>query len=903
MSAIRNRMAAAAAGVLVTGVVTATGNTYTWNGTTNNWTVSAYWGGTLPGAGDTGIVASGSAIMNADLTNSPTIQINTGGIVKSPAGNTPPTVKPNLILNGGTLLAFDNAYDGGNFVGGTALVQNASTIAFNAWAYAHFTTVLTGSGNLLVSNNVAQTGAHENWCPEVNGHSPDYTGQVRIGGCVQINNSDGLGTSSTIIVDPSATFIWGDPCSSDCLTPVTLNGGLFWVRPQRTWNGAVNVVAPSRILANYYAVSIGGQISGSQPLTIYGSATVTLTNTANSAAWSGGLNVTNGTHAIKGPGCQGSGPITMLNGATLKNSGTTDFTGANAFSNNLSGVGTLDLNGYKIAFKGSTITPGGAGTVGVLTNKATGLCLSNSATLAIDVVSATSYDVLQYAPSASPKSLILTGATLVVSNMLATLPSPSTYFYILRNSGDQPVLGTFSGLPEGATINLGGSTNCAITYKADFEGDGKTNDVALYNFSGSGGGQAPQVDNYSGATNIYATRATLCGNVSQGTPVPDAYVCWGRTAGSQTPGSWQNVAYATSLLGPFSKPVTGLAPTTTYYYCCFATNSAGGAWSSVTNFTTTNITTYTWTGTVNNWTNSGCWSPIGVPGYDSVCIVAGGAAIMNADLVGSPTVWVNTNGTVMTTASFNPTPNLILNGGTINATSLTSSAYLYGSGVVQAASAILFSTPSGSYANFNMTLEGAQSLTGSNLGTATSGNGDGAFFNVASPAYSGIVYVARGEVNPRVVCALGTNNSVNVSSNGWLVKYTGAASPDLRQPIVLNGGTYCDGANGSGQSGSITLTAPSSIRETYGNTLISGPIYSSYPLTLISFVSAGWTPTIRNTNNIATFTGGLIVSNNLNTDGSCSMTTSMAVRMRDRGAAARSRFWAERGSRRARTRT
>ena len=63
MSTIRRLMAAMAAGV-----AGAAGNTYTWTGTTNNWTVGTYWGGTVPSAGDTGIVASGTAIMNADLT-------------------------------------------------------------------------------------------------------------------------------------------------------------------------------------------------------------------------------------------------------------------------------------------------------------------------------------------------------------------------------------------------------------------------------------------------------------------------------------------------------------------------------------------------------------------------------------------------------------------------------------------------------------------------------------------------------------------------------------------------------------------------------------------------------------------------------------------------------------------
>ena len=104
-------------------------------------------------------------------------------------------------------------------------------------------------------------------------------------------------------------------------------------------------------------------------------------------------------------------------------------------------------------------------------------------------------------------------------------------------------------------------------------------------FSTTGGGIT--LDNDGGATDITRTSATLRGYVSVGSPVPDAYACWG-TEDPQTDNTndWEWVTGAGPRLGAFSVSVTGLVANQTYYYRCYASNGEGDGWAPIaTNFT------------------------------------------------------------------------------------------------------------------------------------------------------------------------------------------------------------------------------------------------------------------------------------------------------------------------------
>lgn len=77
----------------------------------------------------------------------------------------------------------------------------------------------------------------------------------------------------------------------------------------------------------------------------------------------------------------------------------------------------------------------------------------------------------QYGQISTSSSVVLTNSTLTFSGSYT--PSRNNSFLLINNTGSGPVVGTFTGLAEGATVSVKG-TNLRITYAG---GDG--NDVAL----------------------------------------------------------------------------------------------------------------------------------------------------------------------------------------------------------------------------------------------------------------------------------------------------------------------------------------------------------------------------------------------------------------------------------------
>ena len=618
-----NKILTLVGGVLAAGTVWAAGNTYTWDGTTNSWSVASHWGGVLPAAGDTGVVSNGIAQMGAVLSGSPTIMVNTGGIAQATANIS----VANLVLNGGRL-KYDTQW--GRTVSGNIVVQSDSWFEFNNGGPQTYTGVLSGGGGLNISNNYANSFNGANYFN--NSGSTGYVGTVRIRGAtgchVGIWDNGALGSNNTVSVEVTGTLAVGNVSVS---RPVTLNGGQLAVHSGLTFSGPITVNAPSTITGNSGKPIVTGQITSSYPVTLTmggsGNDGLELRNSANASSWSGGLVLTSVATRIylDQANSQGTGPI-CLNGyqlATGPNSGW-DMLGANVCSNTIYGGGSIDLKsadwGYtrkNLMMKGNSIWPGGTNVIGSLTVNAATLTLTNNCTLNFKISSGTSYDVLNYAPDAtygSPFKLTLTNASLQVTFMPG-LVFPGGYLTIIHNSGTAATAGTFAGLPEGATLNLGGSTNCQITYKYDYDADGKTNDVALYNFTAPLPQVVPSVDNGAGVTNLLSTTAYLCGNVSAGSPTPDAYVCWGTTSAAANTAAWDHVIYIANLLTAFSARVIGLQPGTNYYYRCFATNSVGSAWSSAVAFTAAAPADLYWTNTTwvvdstaYSWYQAGNWS-------------------------------------------------------------------------------------------------------------------------------------------------------------------------------------------------------------------------------------------------------------------------------------------------------
>jgi hypothetical protein len=115
---------------------------------------------------------------------------------------------------------------------------------------------------------------------------------------------------------------------------------------------------------------------------------------------------------------------------------------------------------------GAIITPGGDGP-GI--QKVQDIAFSTGSSYVVQLnggAAGSGYDQLDVTGTVN-----LNGATLVPS--LGFTPSPGERFVIINNDGDDPVSGTFTGLPQGAVVRIGG-----LAFRIYYDG-GDGNDVEL----------------------------------------------------------------------------------------------------------------------------------------------------------------------------------------------------------------------------------------------------------------------------------------------------------------------------------------------------------------------------------------------------------------------------------------
>ncbi len=133
----------------------------------------------------------------------------------------------------------------------------------------------------------------------------------------------------------------------------------------------------------------------------------------------------------------------------------------------IDGPGTLSGTGRfgTATLRQGSLRPGAAGLGGTLS---TGEVAFQGSALAIDLISPTVFGKLN-----------ATGTVALSSDTLSLLPAPGfaapagTVFEIVTNDGTDAVVGTFAGLPQGATVSAG-STNFTISYAG-----GTGNDITL----------------------------------------------------------------------------------------------------------------------------------------------------------------------------------------------------------------------------------------------------------------------------------------------------------------------------------------------------------------------------------------------------------------------------------------
>ena len=217
----------------------------------------------------------------------------------------------------------------------------------------------------------------------------------------------------------------------------------------------------------------GTAIDGATSLTKLGAGTLDLTE-ANT--YTGGTSIDAGTllvNNISGSGI-GSGSVAVNSGGSLGGDGT------------ISGAVTVNTGG--------TFTPGNS--PGLIN---TGdLVLDSGSTYVVDLNDPYQTAGTDYDQTNLTGAVTINGATLTLQGG-ATTPAAGTSLILIQNDGTDAVTGTFNGLAQGDTINVG-SFSGRINY---FGGDG--NDVTIevdggLNYDNTGGGSVTVRENTTNST-------------------------------------------------------------------------------------------------------------------------------------------------------------------------------------------------------------------------------------------------------------------------------------------------------------------------------------------------------------------------------------------------------------------
>ncbi len=444
--------------------------TRTWNGTSStNWSDGANWTPAgAPLAGDDLVFPGGASNLS-----------NTNDLA-------PATSFPSITFNGTS---------GGYNLGGNAIQLGAGGITAN-----------NTSGFNVVTFNITLTASQTFSLPaelDLNGNLDLGANDLVVGGSGSTSFFQGVisGTGS-LTKNGTATLVYAGTSPNTLTGTTTVNGG------------TLRLNKPSGVVAIGGALVIGDglgndivslandqQIGDFVPVTINSSGTLdfatfgAMNERIGSLAGSGNVNTGTGTLStgvnnasttfsgvIGGNGFvikEGTGTMTLTgadthNGTTNVTLGTLIINGSEVLVNvvgplaRLGGTGTISFLGGVAG----TVAPGVAGP-GILSIGADAQILAGM-TLAVELngpAVGTGYDQLNVVGT------VTLGGNLDVS--LGFVPLPGSTFTIVNNSGTDPVVGTFAGLPEGATFTAG-STTFQISYVG-----GTGNDVVLTALTGA----------------------------------------------------------------------------------------------------------------------------------------------------------------------------------------------------------------------------------------------------------------------------------------------------------------------------------------------------------------------------------------------------------------------------------
>ena len=384
----------------------------------------------------------------------------------------------------------------------TLTIAGAGTSSFGDSTTTKNTGIITGAISVVKSGSGTQTFGDLN----------SYTGTTNItGGTLSVTNlaasaggnPSGLGSSSNLasnLVLNGGTLQYSGTTSGQPTDRLFTLGSAGGTLDTSGTGGSVNfngtgsvafitanttqtlTLANTNSAANTFGLVLGDNGTGATSLTKTGGGSWTLT-VANT--YSGTTTVSGGTLALSGGGSFASSKsVVVASGATLDLSGITS--GSNfqstgvakiASGQTVSGGGTI--NGAVNFASGSTLAPGSGSAVGTLTfNNA--LTLSSGATLSVKLNSASAAD--QVVVSAG--SVSLNGSTLNAVLGSGFAPTAADKIVILQDNTGTAIGGTFNGIAQDGTVNLGAYT-AQLSYTgstASAAADNTGHNVVLYNF-------------------------------------------------------------------------------------------------------------------------------------------------------------------------------------------------------------------------------------------------------------------------------------------------------------------------------------------------------------------------------------------------------------------------------------
>lgn len=171
-------------------------------------------------------------------------------------------------------------------------------------------------------------------------------------------------------------------------------------------------------------------------------------------------------------------PFTNEAGATFQHNPAATMTFAGAFSNGgtlLQQAGALNFAGGLTSTGAFNVSPGSTAAVTGAFNPPTGAVALGGEVSAGSLNLAAAVNVTLAPPTASGRFVVNGGVTLsgLFSATTKSALAVGDTFTIVDNTGPDPIAGTFSGLPEGATLPIGGAA-ATISYVG-----GTGNDVTL----------------------------------------------------------------------------------------------------------------------------------------------------------------------------------------------------------------------------------------------------------------------------------------------------------------------------------------------------------------------------------------------------------------------------------------